>query len=303
MEATEMTTTTEAATVYARPEFQDADVGEAMRHGHPDIAEGDDLIVSLVEAHARRLGRPLRIIDVGSGSGVLSEMLAGRLPESLVVANDNEPSLAEQAAGRLRGHRNAEVFDRSFTEWREPVDIVISWGTHHHMPHSYLDQSRELLGADGIFIVGDEFCPEYCGPEDAARIAAASSIKIGDGFVLTGDEEIAAFERDGTIPEWSRALERRRQVALWEWYKFVIDFAVERDNWLVAMAELQICMDDLTTGFEEEHKLSPLIVQRELELAGYRRVAEHVIGDRPPELQSFFIYEFSPNGEGRAATS
>jgi cyclopropane fatty-acyl-phospholipid synthase-like methyltransferase len=291
-----VTTTQTETTVYGRSEFRDADIGAQMRHGHPDIAEGDSLIVSLVEERARELGRPLRIIDVGSGSGVLSEMLAERLRDSRVVANDNEPALVEQAIARLEDKPNAEVFGRSFVEWDEPVDVVISWGTHHHMPHSYLDQSRRLLGPNGLFIIGDEFCPEYCTPADAERIAGAAALEICDGFVLTGEDHIAAFKRDGTIPDSSRDLEQRRRLALWEWYKYVVDFAVARRDWVVVMAEIQICLDDLTTDFEEEHKLSPLIVERELQLNGFRLLSKHVIGEgeRPKALQSFFIYAYAP---------
>jgi len=266
-----------------------------MRHGHPDISDGDRLIVSLVADHAAALGRPLRIMDIGAGSGVLSEMLADRLPESRVICNDNEPALVAQATQRLEDRRNAEVFGQPFQDWDEPLDVIISWGSHHHMPHSYLEQSRRLLGTEGIFVIGDEFCPEYCTKEDAERILGAPTIQIAKGYVLASEGELADFERDGTIPAWSRALERRRRVALWDWYKFVIDYAIERDNWIVALAEIQICMDDLITEFEEEHKLSPLIVERELELNGFRRIGKHVIGDRPPGLQSFFIYEFSPS--------
>lgn len=293
--------TSERSTVYGREEFQNVDVGADMRHGHPDISDGDRLIVSLVADHAGALGRPLRIMDIGAGSGVLSEMLADRLPESRVICNDNEPALVAQATQRLRDKPNAEVFGRPFQDWDEPLDVIISWGSHHHMPHSYLDQSRRLLGSEGIFIIGDEFCPEYCTKEDAERILAAPTIQIAKGYVLASEAEVADFERDGTIPAWSQALERRRRVALWDWYKFVIDYAIERDNWIVALAEIQICMDDLITEFEEEHKLSPLIVERELELNQFRRVGKHVIGDRPPELQSFFIYEFAPSTAAEGA--
>ena len=67
-------------TVYANPKYRDVDVGAIMRVGHPDIAEGDERIVAAVrKLHADR-GGPLRIIDVGSGSGDLSLMLACSCP-------------------------------------------------------------------------------------------------------------------------------------------------------------------------------------------------------------------------------
>ncbi len=109
-----MGTDVEAVTVYGRAEFQDVDVGAIMRDGHPDIAEGDELIVSLVGDHARRKGRPLRIMDVGSGSGVLSELIARRLPGHQVIANDVEPALIALAEGRLLGYPDTEVFGRQF---------------------------------------------------------------------------------------------------------------------------------------------------------------------------------------------
>ncbi len=290
----------EDATVYGRAEFQDVDIGAIMREGHPDIAEGDELIVSLIAERAGNAGRPLQIMDVGAGSGVLSELLARRLPEHRVIANDVEPAVIKLAEHRLSGLPNAEIFGRPFQEWNSPLDVVISWGSHHHLPNSYLALARRLLGHDGILVIGDEFCPEYCTPDDAARISAASVIHVADGFVLTSAAEVSAYERDRHVPAWAQALERRRREALWTWYKYVIDYAIERDCWLVALVELQIARDDLTTGFAGEHKLSPRIVERDLELNGFAPVSRHAIGDNPPQLQSFSVYEYTPAAGGES---
>lgn len=280
--------------IYGDSTFRNVDVGAIMRDGHPDIAEGDQLIGDLIDRRRKDTGRPLTIMDVGSGSGVLSEQLAERFPDCRVIANDNAPSNADKARARLAALPNAEVFDRSFEEWVEPLDVVISWGTHHHMPHTYLDQVRSLLQPGGVLIIGDEFCPEYCTAEDAERILSAEVLQVVDGYVMTNNDDITALRETHQLPQWSRDLEERRQRALWTWYKFVIDYALDRDCWLVALAELQITKDDMTTSFEEEHKLSPLLVERELRIAGYAQDAKHVIGDRPTELQSFYVYEYTP---------
>ncbi|MFI6491059.1 class I SAM-dependent methyltransferase [Streptomyces sp. NPDC050564] len=289
--------TEETTTIYGREEFKRVDVGAAMRDGHPDISDGDQLIVDLVAKKRETAGRPLTVIDVGSGSGVLSELLAQRLPDCRVVANEIAANPARQARERLAGHPNAEVFTDSFVDWREPLDIIISWGSHHHLPHSHLQHARELLGESGSFVLGDEFCPEYCTPEDVRRLKGADVIELGGGHLLAGHEEIEAYAKDGTVPEWSRVLEDRRRRTLWNWYKFVIDYAIERDHWPVAIAEMQITKDDMVTAFEEEHKLSPLIVEHELAVNGFEQISKHVIGDRPAELQSFFIYEFVPGND------
>lgn len=290
-------TVIEESTIYTREEFRTIDVGAIMRDGHPDISDGDRLIVDRVAARRAELGRPLTVMDVGSGSGVLAAMIADRLPDCRVIANDVARNPLEQARDRLADRPRAEVFGSPFEQWQEPLDVMISWGSHHHLPHNHLAHARELLGAEGLLILGDEFCPEYCTPEDAARLKSAEVIELGGGYLLASDEEIAAYRKDGSIPEWSRALEDRRRKTLWNWYKFVIDYAIERDNWMVAIAEMQITKDDVVTAFEEEHKLSPLIVEHELAVNGFRQRAKHVIGDREPALQSFFVYEFFVDSE------
>lgn len=108
-----------------------------------------------------------------------------------------------------------------------------------------------------------------------------------------------AYEKEGRLPQSALELERRRQRALWTWYKYVIDYAIARGNMVVALAELQIACDDLTTGFGGEHKLSPLIVERDLELRGFRKLSKQALGANKAELQSFFVYEFVLEQERR----
>ena len=90
------------------------------------------------------------------------------------------------------------------------------------------------------------------------------------------------------------AMERRRQSALWIWYKHVIDYAMSLQNMTVVLAELEIARDDLTTDFASEHKVSPLILERDLELRGFHCLSKQAFGSDDIHLQSFFIYEFSP---------
>jgi cyclopropane fatty-acyl-phospholipid synthase-like methyltransferase len=277
-------------TVYANPKYRDVDVGAIMRDGHPDISEGDERIVAEVrKLHADRGGR-LRIIDVGSGSGDLSLMLAQALPDCEVIANDTAPNPVAQAADKLAPFPHASVFDKPFEQWQEPVDVVISWGSHHHLAHDYLDHVRRVLTSGGLFIVGDEFCPEYFAPADKQRLAKATQITLVDGYIFDSAEDVATYKETGQISEWSLRMEQARRETLWTWYKFVGDYAIEKDAWPVLIAELGIARDDLITDFDEEHKTSPYLLERELELNGFT-VAQHiVIGDREPALQSFVIY-------------
>jgi cyclopropane fatty-acyl-phospholipid synthase-like methyltransferase len=289
-----MTTTHEKDTVYASPKFRDVDVGAIMRDGHPDIADGDEFIVSSAMALRMRLKRALRIIDVGSGSGDLSLLLAEKLPDSEVIANDIEPNPVAQARAKLAPFEHASVFDQPFEEWPGDADIVISWGSHHHLSHDYLAHAREVLTPEGALVIGDEFCPEYLTALDQQRLARAEKISIVDGYVFDNDADIAAYASDGIVPKWSSQLEEARRKALWTWYKFVGDYAVGKGHWPVLIAELGIARDDLITEFDDEHKTSPCLLERELQLNGFRVAQKKVIGDRAAELRSFVIYVCSP---------
>lgn len=289
-----MKTSSHEDTVYDDPRYREIDVGSIMRTGHPDIAEGDDHIVSVVQALRSDLGHPVRIIDVGSGSADLSLLLARALPDCTVVANDVAANPVAQARDKLRPFANASVFGKPFAEWTGPVDVVISWGSHHHLSHDYLEHVREILSEDGIFIAGDEFCPEYLTNADADRLARAKEIKLVDGYVFDRKEDIDAYLATGQVPAWSARLEEARRRALWTWYKFVGDYAVEHAAWAVVIAELGIARDDLVTQQSEEHKTSPLLLEHELKLGGFDIAGKTVIGAREPALLSFVVYTCRP---------
>lgn len=286
------------AGIYADSTFERVDIGAIMRVGHPDIEEGDVYIVNVVRNLRHELGRPLRILDVGSGSGHLSLLLARELRDCEVVANEvSEGSLA-LARAKLAPLPNAKVFDRPFEEWDGTADVVISWGSHHHLSHDYLQHAREVLTPGGLLVVGDEMCPEYLTPSDQQRLRGADVIEIVDGYIFDSPADIRAYRERGVVPEWSLRLEDARRKALWEWYKFVGDFAAERGVWQVLILELQIARDDLITNFAGEHKTSPYLLERELELNGFAVTERVPLGNRLPALQSFVVYTCRPAGPG-----
>lgn len=282
--------------VYSRDEYEELDIGALMRLGHPFIQEGDEYITSLVEQKCAQLIKHSPVIfELGCGSGVLTRILAERIPHAHIVANEVEPNLVALARTRLLGS-SVRIFDHSFIEWESPLDILISWGSHHHVRQEHLDHVRRLLGPKGLFILGDEFCPEYCNAGDQTRLVSGDRLKLLDGFVLTSAAEVDNYLRSGEVPQAAKDMERRRQHALWHWYKYVIDYALERGDTTVASAELQIAANDLTTSFDGEHKISPLIVERDLELRGFQIVSKHGIGPADPRLKSFFFYEIITGG-------
>ena len=276
--------------VYGSAAFEEIDIGEQMRLGHVDVAEGDRWILELVARTLSSHPGGATIVDIGSGSGVLSALLARAFPQHRVVANDIAPSNCRHAADRLRPYANASVFPQPLESWTEPVDVFISWGSHHHLAHDYLSQIRTQLRRGGRLIIGDEFCPEYLTPQELTRGRAW----LIDGYLFTDEDERTSFKTTGQLPASVLHREELRRRALWTWYRYVIDEAVKVGDWRVAMVELQIARDDLTTGFAEEHKTSPLLLETELREAGFEIASTKRIGDRRAELQSFVVYEARP---------
>lgn len=282
--------------IYENPKFLQLDIGDIMRAGHPDIDEGDRHIVKTIRNLRQTLGRPLRIIDVGSGSGGLTLLLARELPDSHVIANEIAPGPIAQARAKLAPFAKASVFERPFEEFAETVDVVVSWGSHHHLSHDYLGHVRQVLSKDGIFLVGDELCPEYFTQYDRDRVDASEKLVIEAGYLFDNDRDLQLYRSTGVVPEWSRRLEEGRRRALWAWYKFVGDYAITKNAWNVLISELQIAQDDLITDFSGEHKTSSHLLQRELKLAGFDVSERVVIGDREPALQSFVVFTCHPAG-------
>jgi SAM-dependent methyltransferase len=272
------------------------DINVLMREGHVYIADVEQLCIDLVERHARRLGRPAKLLEIGCASGILAERVALRVPDLAVTGHEEYLPFATMARERLQGTR--VVLETGPLEaLTEPVDILLSAGAHHHLPSGYLHHARKLLREGGVFVLADEFCPEYCTPQDRAHLARAPVVHLANGYVLTSEAEIAAFEREGIVSARARDMEARRRRALWHWYRYVVDQAMSGDHIEVAVAELTSARDDLVTGCEAEHKLAPSIVERQLEIAGFRTLAKHVFGPTDdPSLHSIIAYEVGVDG-------
>ncbi len=277
-------------TIYSRPDFAEVDIGAEMRVGHPYIAHGDQLITDRVLSIAQTRQSPLTVLEIGSGSGCLLDKIMHAVPGVRLIANEVEPFLVEQAKRRFEG-TGVQIYDQPFETFSGRIDILISWGSHHHLSNRYLAHAGKLLGPDGVLILGDEFCPDYLDGE-RDRIRDAQTIYFARGHLLTTHSEVREFLASDSIPNWSLALERRRQEALWTWYKHVIDYALARRSDVVVATELQIARDDLETGFAGEHKVAPDIVVRDLELNGFVEHSRTPL-EAEPALASFIIYEFS----------
>jgi SAM-dependent methyltransferase len=281
----------------AAPPSPNVDVALEMRRGHVGIEDTDRTLLGLFRDHlARRAGdAPLRIFDICSGSGFFIRRLSRELPEAAaheLFAHEDEPDVLPLLQARLGGSA-IRIHAGSFCDWREPIDVLLSWGSFHHMPRSYLAHARTLLRPGGLVILADEFCPEYLTPAMVERVRTAPAIHIASGYVLTTDAELAAYHQTGALPAIAVEMERLRQQVLWKWYRHVVDVMMERACLNAALYELRTTRDDLDTAFGSEHKLSPVVAERELALLGFELVSRHVpVAEAVPARDSFFVYVY-----------
>lgn len=261
--------------------------------GHVYIQDTMDALHGTLEQCIRKLNRPVSLLEVGCHAGITTEGFLKRCPDADFVIWDDEHSDHVQTARAQLAGQKVEFHTESLESWERPADIAISVARHHHLPASYLKQVHRLLKPDGVYLIADELCPEYCFGEHAERIAKAEVLHIIGGYVLTSHTDVEAYEKQGILPAYALDLERLRQRALWRWYRFVIDQAVDRGYFDVAIFELQSTHDDLITGSLAEHKFSSRIVERQLELAGFRKISKQKVGPADqPEHQSFVVYEY-----------
>lgn len=264
---------------------------ERAMAGHVYIRETIEAFLEALHEWLPRYRLP-RMLELGSHAGFVTEMIRQRWPAASLSVWDDDEALVG-ASRRQVADRAVVYHSQPLRELDESVNIVASVARHHHLPHDYLRDVRRILEPGGVYIVADELCPEYCFGEAAVRIREARRLEIVGGYLLTSDEEVREYREMNVIPVLAQTLEAARQRALWRWYRYVVDEAVERGYFDIAAFELQSTHDDLITGSDAEHKFSPLVVERQFALAGFRMLSKRCIGPLDdPSRQSMFVYAF-----------
>lgn len=115
------------------------------------------------EAAALDRSGPVRVLDLGAGTGLLSAVLAGSLPEASFVLLDEAPAMLERAAERL-----APLGDRVSTvvaDLRDPLpdgpfDVVASALAIHHLDDDgkadLYRRAADVLAPGGVLINAEQ---------------------------------------------------------------------------------------------------------------------------------------------------
>lgn len=159
------------------PQWSEGDSQTFLDYGRYFVPEREtqiDIICTLLPRV-----RPLHVLELSCGEGLLAEAILERHPDSLLTGLDRSPAMLAAAAQRLArfGDRfQAQPFDMVARDWREvarPVHAVVSSLAVHHLDGA---QKRELfsdiarmLAPGGALIIAD-----LVQPADAHGVQVAA---------------------------------------------------------------------------------------------------------------------------------
>ena len=172
----------------------------------------DGFYGAAVESIPFERDEPLRVLDLGAGTGILSAMVAGRFPSSRVTLVDISVEMLRVARRRFAGEPGRFEF-RVMDHARKPLpgkprgyDLVVSAFSIHHLTHG---DKRELfekvygaLANGGWFVNADQ----VLGPTPEAeteyqedwvrrvRLAGASEADLAAALARTKADKNATLE-------------------------------------------------------------------------------------------------------------
>ncbi len=151
-------------------------------HLRIEIGAYDAVIRQFIPGYEEMLARvagavgsigPGHVIDLGAGTGALSEAVLERCPDARVTLIDADPEMLEQARERLAPYAaRARFLEASFYDPLPECDAVIASLALHHVPD--MARKRALYGAveaalrpGGLFANADVTMPADSAARDA----------------------------------------------------------------------------------------------------------------------------------------
>lgn len=118
-----------------------------------------------------------KIVDLGAGTGLFSEMLQRRVPDAELLLVDNSEPMLAQARERF-GHDERvryQAADYSTADWGRDYDAVVSALSIHHLEseakRALFQRVRAALKPGGVFVNAEQVLAPT--PDTEARAKAA----------------------------------------------------------------------------------------------------------------------------------
>jgi trans-aconitate 2-methyltransferase len=149
-------------------------------------------------------------VDVGCGTGRVTELLLRHLPRGTVLAVDASEAMVEAARRRFAGDPRVRVEWRDVLELEveEPVDVIFSTATFHWI----LDHERLFAHLARLLKPGGRLVAQCGGKGNIVRTLAAVERVMGEGRF---EEAFAAWEEGWNFPD-PETTKRRLEAAGFE---------------------------------------------------------------------------------------
>lgn len=195
-----------------------------MSEEHVYISEADKAIQVFIKEEVAKRAKPVEVLELGSGPGRVTTLI-GAIPDIRLTAIDHDEAfvrygrkiLIEKGISADMRVSNIETYKHP-----RPLDVIFSQGVHHHIKkgevtNQYLKHIHGQLSQDGIFIVSDEFIPEYhTNDERKIRLVIWYSHVIAhalkDKHTYLAQEEAKTLLDDLNEGFDSEAIKNRKQI-------------------------------------------------------------------------------------------
>ena len=138
-----------------------ADYDRAIRSFVPHYETMLEVIAGALKETARTRAR---VLDLGIGSGALSERCVAALPLARVIGIDSDPAMLELARARLRS-RAVELRHASFAAGLPRADAIVASLALHHIPRArklaFYRRAFRTLSRGGVLITADCYPPRW----------------------------------------------------------------------------------------------------------------------------------------------
>ncbi len=171
---------------------------------HLYIGTADKAIARIVTYHGNN-DSPIEVVELGCGPARILPLLA-RVNGINLTGVDHDKTFIDYAQQVIRGQKlPASVVLDDVTTYRhcKPIDIAVSQGFHHHVmkgepTRQYLLNVHSQLKRDGVYIVGDEYLPDYSN-DDERLVRAAIWYSHIINAALQGNHQQLAVEEAKTL--------------------------------------------------------------------------------------------------------
>jgi tRNA (cmo5U34)-methyltransferase len=142
------------------------------------VPRRQEMIEALLAAAPFSTGEPLKILELGSGEGLLAEALLTRFPGASLTALDGAESMRAETTSRLAAfgaRARVAAFDAAALDWWDrmfSVDLVVSSLALHHLNDAkkqYLYKAAaDRLSPRGALLIADLVDPQHPATREAA---------------------------------------------------------------------------------------------------------------------------------------